>query len=169
MKKYILVLGLLLIVGQTAIAQDFDKLFNELKNKEGVEYQSLNKKQLQASMKKAMEEDDEEKPTPSFAKGIEKMDVIMSPESDQETQYKIMQSINLLKNKKDHEMVLSVKEEDSKVSMVVKKKKKNITNVYMVVSFGEMMVMVKMSGKFKEADLGDMMKEVKINDTPVIQ
>ena len=159
MKKYVLALGLLFIVGQTAMAQNFDKIFDELKQKEGVEFKSMDKKDLQASMKDVTEE----WPIPSFMNRVEKVDAIVSQETDEETQEKIVSGVNELKSRKNHELITFVKTGETKVSIIGKKKKKDFSNLYIIVSLGEMFVIVKMDGKFKEADMDNIMGSINVN------
>lgn len=155
MKRIILALVLVLALGQVTMAQDLDKLMDNLAKVEGAQRQVMNRDMLTGSQKDKI---------PDFMSKADSVVAVIVQNCPQDVNDKIQEGITSAETNGIYEPLVVVKKEDKRVSILSSKYEDENKEVFIYVAGGNAVVFVKLSGTFTAEDLADIVKEQQKND-----
>lgn len=165
MKKCILSLVLILVVGQTAFAQDLDKLITQLSQIENVEYQVISREMLDMQLQAAKDADASGElaaQLPSFLQKIDSIVVVAAEEATAETKKIFEDEFVNFKDGNGYETLLNVSDEEDKV-LIISRKVNGKIDLFIFAISDEEVALVKMSGNFEMSDITDIIEQQKKN------
>ena len=153
MKKILFSL-VLLFVGQVIYAQDLNQLMDDLAKVEKAQKQVMDRDMLNNSMSDA-----QKAKLPDFMSKADSVVAVIVENCPQDVNDKIQEGIRKAETNNDYELLTAVKKEDNRVSILSSKNEGENKDVYIYVGAGNVVVFVKLSGKFTIDDLANIVKE----------
>lgn len=165
MKKIILSLVLLFAFGQAAMAQDINKLIEELSKIEGVAHQIVDRSMLEGAVAAAAQADStaEASKKQNFMKKLELIEVVAAENVQPELKNRFIAELNKFEDGNGYETLLTVKDGEDNVRILAQRENGEVTAVIIFAIDDEDAAIVKMVGKFDQSDLTDILNEQEKN------
>lgn len=164
MKKIFFTLGLIFAFTQASVAQNIDKLIEELVSIEGVGHQVIDRNMLAGAISQNQNTDSAKVASENdmdFIGKVEAIEVVALENPSAEVRAKFAAEFANIKDGNGYETLLSAKEEGENVRIMAQKDKEQILAVFILVIDEKDIAIVKMKGNFSAQDLTDIVNDQK--------
>lgn len=164
MKKILFTLAFIFAFTKASIAQDIDKLIEELVKIEGVEHQVIDGAMISGAIANSKRIDPDgvaSKKIKDFMLKLEEVEVVALENPSEEVSAIFTAEFTNPKDGNGYETLLTEKDRGYNIRIMVQKNKKQVLAVFILVMGEEGIAISKMKGNFSTQDLTDIVNEQK--------